>query len=220
MRLLLFMLCMTSLVASSQTIEYSPGKVLSRTVNENHYDTDYLYIVNYSDTPLNLYFQLVGQPGLSGWHSSLCTNLICLNNVPKEGELGQLANGEQAYLALSLATNEVLGEGEFVFRIFDPEQPEMDDTVRFKYKIIDEQAILDQPWVRINFEENVITILLKNQHYSSNVMIYDLNGKLILNETVSGIYSTSLNRLQDGIYLAVVTDESGRKEVKKIFVSH
>ena len=161
-------------------------------------------------------FELVEDNPVSGWHSSVCTGAICFNSVPGAGSVGIIGPGEQGYFSINLSTNEHLGDGEFTFRIFDKNHPEIQDTIKFIYHVEDSPEISDEPWAKISFQKGVLTVILKSPQFEAELAVYDLKGNRVVHLPVEAITSLRLDDFESGIYIAVVKDETGRLLTKKV----
>ena len=216
MKALLLIFLLTSLQAFSQNLTYTPGQSLNRTISLTYYSTDYIYFENSSGSVLNLKFELIEESPQAGWHTSLCTHTFCANTVPSEGELGSVNPGAQGYLALSLSTNETFGEATYRFVISDKTFPGLSDTITFNYKVEDNSQVIDQPWAKITYTEDVVLVLIKNPQYATAMSIYAINGDLLVYLPVEAISSYRLDNFANGTYIIAVKDETGRKLTKKI----
>ncbi len=216
MRTLLPIFTFLSTSVFGQTLDYSPSQKVDRTVGLSYYDTDYIYFENVSDETVNLSYELIEENNVTGWHTSLCTNIICSNNVPSNGELGSIAPGELGYIAFSLSVNETFGEGTYRFVIFDKDFPDLSDTITFEYLVQDDAEIINQPWAKINFVENVVTVLLKNPQFATSMSIYSITGQRLVYLPVEAITSIRLDDFEDGPYIVIVRDETDRVLKEKI----
>ncbi|MEX1003443.1 MAG: T9SS type A sorting domain-containing protein [Crocinitomicaceae bacterium] len=216
MRITFFIILLCAFAVRGQQIDYIPSKQITQTVDANYYDTEYIYFTVQTDDTLELYFELVKDTATPGWQRSLCNNMVCYNYLAEDGPLGTFSDGDQGYMSISLSTGDSIGEGIFSYRIYDPEKKGLDDTISFRYEVLDSEQLLNQPWVKINYDGNVLYTLFKNPQIAAKLQIFDLNGKLVMEEQVSGTFSYSLNDLRAGIFIVKVSSETGQTEVQRI----
>jgi hypothetical protein len=214
----------TTLILSAssfaQTLSYSPAQVLEKTVSLTYYNTEYIFITNNSDQSLDLSFELIDENLPQQWSATGCTNMICYTNIPDNGSLGVLQPGHEAYLSINLSVNEVIGDGELKFAVFDLSNPQVRDTVSFIYHVTEDLSNQEpQPWAKINFAQNVITVFLLNESVSTFLYVFDLQGNQVVNRTLQEISAVTLAAFPVGIYVVVVRDESGKELVQKIVKS-
>lgn len=203
--------------AFAQNIAFSPSSVLERTVSLTYYNTDYIFITNISDEIRSLSFELVDFNFPSEWSVTGCTNVICYTKVPDDGTLGTIQPDDQAYLSINLAVNGIAGDGEIRFVVFDQDQPQLKDTVSFVYHAQEDQLDAEpQPWAKINFAQNVLTVFLKNESAFTALYIFDVNGKRMMNMELGEISSYSMSEFPVGIYVVVVRDENGKELIQKV----
>lgn len=189
---------------------------MEKTVTPAYYNTDYVYIRNSGSIPYQLEFELITENRPSAWHASVCSGAICYFDIPSSGIIGTLNPDEEGYLAFNLSTNETVGDGEFSFRIFDKTHPEISDTLTFFYHAETGPEPDLEPWVRLNYQNGILTILLKNEQYKTELSVYDLHGNRVRHLPVESITSIRASELAKGIYVILITDESGRTYHEKI----
>jgi hypothetical protein len=189
-------------------------------VSLTYYNTEYIFITNNSDQSLDLSFELIDENLPQQWSATGCTNMICYTNIPDNGSLGVLQPGHEAYLSINLSVNEVIGDGELKFAVFDLSNPQVRDTVSFIYHVTEDLSNQEpQPWAKINFAQNVITVFLLNESVSTFLYVFDLQGNQVVNRTLQEISAVTLAAFPVGIYVVVVRDESGKELVQKIVKS-
>lgn len=194
----------------AQTLSYSPGQTLNKTVSQAYYDSDFIYFTNISDKALEFEFSLLDNSFANEWSASFCTNLTCYNKIPKAGSLGTLAPGDQGYFLFNLAANETTGNGEVRILITSEQDASLSDTVRFNYTVTEDGAIEAGPWAKVNFDQGIFTVLLAQINIETNLMITNLEGKIIYNEKLSAITSVPLRDHPKGVYVFKIEDASGR----------
>jgi hypothetical protein len=201
----------------AQTLSYSPSQILEKTVSLNYYSTEYIFITNNSGQQLNLGFELIDAVVPQQWSVTGCTNMICYTNLPDSGPLGAIQNAGQAYLSVNLAVNETAGDAIIQFAVFDETNPQQRDTILFKYHAgEDSLATKPQPWAKINFAQNVITVFVLNETVSTTLEVFDLQAKRVVAMKLEAITAVSLADFPDGIYVVVVRDSNGRRLAQKI----
>ncbi len=211
----------TTLILSAhslaQTLSYSPGQTLEKTVSLTYYNTEYIFITNNSDQVLDLSFELIDQNLPQQWSATGCTNMICYTNLPDDGSLGVLQPGQEAYLSINLSVNEFVGDGEIKYAVFDSSNPELRDTVSFIYHAAEDLSNQEpQPWAKINFAQNVVTVFLLNESVSTFLYVFDLQGNQLVNRKLEEISAVSLAQFPTGVFLVVVRDENGKELVQKV----
>jgi len=201
-----------------QNLSFSPGAISENNISLNYYNTEYIFIQNTTTEILNLEFELVEEDIPSDWASSGCTNVICYISVPENGPLGDLNPGEEAYLSINLSVNDSPGDALIRFRIFDKNMPQINDTITFIYKAeSDTLYATPQPWAKINFYQNVLTVFLKGGNSKTELKVFDLGGKLIAQQEIQTITSLSFQNFTNGIYIIMVENESGQQIIQKVF---
>jgi len=201
-----------------QNLSFSPGAVTENNISLDYYNTEYIFITNNTSDVLNLEFELVQEDIPVDWAASGCTNVICYISVPENGPLGDLNPGEEAYLSINLSVNDSPGDAIIRFRIFDPDNPQINDTITFIYKAeSDTLYSTPQPWAKINFYQNVLTVFLKSGNSKTELKVFDMGGKLIAQHDIETITSLSFRDFTDGIYIIMVENESGQQIIQKVF---
>jgi hypothetical protein len=202
--------------AGAQFTNYVPNRKLEKTVSKDYYNTEYIYIANISENPINLSFELLEDDLINGWSATVCTNTKCYSNLPSSGSFGQILPSEQAFLSINLAANETIGNGKLTFLITSVDQPSLKDTVTFIFNVTPDGSIQAKPWAQINFTNGVVTVLLDNPFLKGNLQLFDANGKPILDTELSSIISYPLRDQPAGIYIVFIRDENDRIIQKKI----
>ena len=215
MRFTLLLLVMAPFLRA-QELSYSPGMTIEKTVSLNYYDTEYIFIDNFSEHPIDLYFELVSANIPEAWSATGCTNMICYIKIPDQGMLGTVGDGSQAYLSINLAANETAGDGEIRYRIYSPQFPGMSDTISFVYHAEESIAAAPQPWARIQVAQQVITVFLENEAVETTLAVFDLNGNRVLHTPLEAITSYSMATLTSGVYIVHVSAENGRELIQKV----
>lgn len=201
----------------AQNIAFNPASVLEKTVSLAYYSTEYIFITNISDQMRSLSFELVDFNFPSEWSVTGCSNVSCYTKVPDDGTFGTLQPNDQAYMSINLAVNGIAGDGEIRFVIFDDDQPQLKDTISFVYHAQEDLADAEpQPWAKINFAQNVLTVFLKNESTYTALYIFDISGNRMMNMELSEISSYSMSEFPVGIYVVVVRDENGKELIQKI----
>ncbi|MBI3134735.1 MAG: T9SS type A sorting domain-containing protein [Bacteroidetes bacterium] len=215
----LLLICSISDFALSQSISFSPAMQSENSVSLTYYDTEYIFITNEGAETISLSFELIENTLPQEWSVSGCTNIICYPGVPDDGIFGEVSPGGQAYIATNLGTNDVAGSGQIRYRIFDKVHPEINDTLTFVYEAGKETVTEVQPWAKINFSLNVVTVFLENENAGASLRVYDISGKLVLLMKLEAISSVSLINFPEGVYFVEVVAGNGKRIVQKIRVS-
>ncbi|MBI3136343.1 MAG: T9SS type A sorting domain-containing protein [Bacteroidetes bacterium] len=218
MRVLLPIL-LFSFPCMAQTLSFSPGMTVEKTVSLNYYNTEYLFIENISDQAVSLNFELVSNTLPHEWSATGCTNLLCYVTIPENGPLGVLQPHEQAYLSINLAVNEFAGDGEIRYAVTNSQTTTGADTVVFHYHAEALQNEEPQPWAQINFAQNILTVFLENAGTETVLYVFDLNGNKQVAMKLQDITSVSLAAFSTGTYIAVVRTENGKELVQKVVKS-
>lgn len=217
MRVLIIYILFSS-VGFSQTISYNPGMTVESTVESNYYNTEYIFISNIGTGSLNLEFELVQEDIPADWAASGCTNVICYTGVPEYGTLGNLANGEEAYVSINLSVNGVAGDAIIRYRIFDYDNHEMSDTIAFIYHVeSDTINSTPQPWAKINFYQNVLTVFLKNEFEGSVLSVYDICGRQVVRQEAETITAISFEGFEAGVYIVSIENNQGQRMTQRVF---
>ena len=212
---LLFFLLSANCIA--QSIIYSQGKVLEKIISTSYYNTEYLYLNYTGSSPITLNFELIESTIPLGWHATGCTNIVCYIKVPDDGTFGTLQEGGQAYMSINLAANDIVGDATIKFTVFEAGKETERDTITFIYHAIEESTPpAPQPWAKINYSENVITVFIKSDFANTSLSVFDVRGNKVLSQTTEAITSVSMNNFSQGIYFVVVENKDGRRVVEKI----
>lgn len=201
----------------AQQISYSPGNILEKTIATSYYNTEYLF-VNYSGAnAIDLNFELVSANIPQGWHVTGCTNMICYVKIPDDGTFGIVQQGTQAYMSINLAANDIVGDATIKFSIFELGKETERDTITFIYHAEEETTLSEpQPWAKINYAQNVITVFIKSDFTNTSLTVFDVRGNKILSQTTEAITAASMNNFAAGVYFVVVENKDGRRLVQKI----
>lgn len=203
--------------AFAQPLSYNPAQVLEKTVSLTYYNTEYIFITNNTDQSVDLAFELIEENLPKEWSATGCTNMICYTNLPDDGSLGVLQPGQEAYLSINLSVNEFVGVGEIKYAVFHPSNPELRDTVSFIYHAAEDLTNQEpQPWAKINFAQNVVTVFLLNESVSTFLNVFDLQGNQVVNMKLGEISAVTLAAFPAGTYVVVVRDENGKELIQKI----
>lgn len=218
MRLVLFFI-LIRLSCFSQGLIFDPGSINENVISGEYYNTEYIFITNNSDETIMLRFDLVEESVPSTWHASGCTNQICYIHIPDQGMFGILNPGEQAYMSINLSNNGTIGDAKIRFAVYNPDNNMYSDTISFIYSSSESDELSEtQPWAKLNFAENVLTVFLKDGFSQTSLRIFDLSGNLVLQTNPENIFSFSFNHLANGIYIANLETNSGERLVEKIVV--
>lgn len=199
-----------SLDIQAQTLQYSPNRKLEKTVSKVYYNTEFIYLKNISGQPLNLEYELIENTMIPEWSATVCTNMACFSTIPKFGSLGTLKPGEEGYFSFNFAANETLGNGQLRFLMTSPEVPTLNDTVTFNYTVTEDGSVAAGPWARVNFKNQILTVLLSNPNLVATIELYNTNGNLIWNTELDAITSYPFRDLPHSIYIAIIRDENDR----------
>ena len=202
--------------ASGQLIDYTPNRKLALTLPKTYYSTEYIYLKNISSEALSLKFELIENTLNENWSATLCTNLQCLNYIPEHGNLGSISPGEEARFSLNLSANNTIGDGQLRFLISSPKSQELSDTVTYHFIINEDGKIKPQDWVKVNYSNGILNVLLQNSNEETTLNVFDLKGTPVYTGTLSSISSIPLGDYAKGIYFVVVSDTHGKTLKKKI----
>ncbi|RMG76781.1 MAG: T9SS C-terminal target domain-containing protein [Bacteroidetes bacterium] len=196
-----------------QSLEISPAHSNYYEANTNDWRTDYIHIKNVSGAPMPLRFQTLSNTFLSEWTSNMCAGPHCYNYVPSGGDLGTIENGEETFLACSMGFWEGVGEGTAVFRIFNPNDPMIADTVSITYHVNNPTGTRDfkneTNFRRISANPTAGELALQNEDAAPfELRLYDLVGRPVFQQQATGkIWQTSVRTLPSGMYRLVVFRE-------------
>lgn len=200
-----------------QTISFSPGTVLEKTITTSYYNTEYLYLNNTSSSSVTLNFELIESTVPQGWHVTGCTNMICYIKIPDDGSFGLMEQGAQSYMSINLAANDIVGDATIKFTVFEEGKETESDTITFIYHAVEESTpTLPQPWAKINYSEKVITVFIKSDYTNTSLTVFDVRGNKVLSQATEAITSLSVANLEAGVYFVVVENNDGRRVVQKI----
>ncbi|WP_066758877.1 hypothetical protein [Crocinitomix algicola] len=201
----------------AQTLNFNPNVQVNKTIAQDYYDTDFIYIENNSSKSLSLDFEVLDNDLLNEWSTSACTNFQCFNLIPKVGSFGNLDPGSQGFLSLNLSANETLGTGSILFLITSPDDASISDTLRFEYTVTETGKLEAKPWAKINHINGVLTVFLDNPFANATLLITQLNGQIVYQNDLEPITSIALRDYAAGFYLIAIQDEQGRTLKETVF---
>ena len=67
---------------------------------------------------------------------------------------------------------------------------------------------------------NGVFVIETNSGLQQTLLVYDVNGRLVLNQTVTGKANIDASALPDGTYSISLTGNDGKITTKKIVISH
>jgi hypothetical protein len=211
-----FILSFLILDASAQVLSYSPNRKLEKTVSAVYYNTEFIYLTNITSQSITVEYELIENNLLPEWSATICTNMACLGAVPKFGSLGTLKSGDEGYYSFNFSANETLGNGQLRYLITSPEMPTLKDTVTFDYTVTEDGKELAGPWARVNFSNQILTVLLANPNTEATAELYNASGHLIWASELNQITSYPLRKLSFGVYFVIIRDEKDRVIREKI----
>ncbi|NOQ74574.1 MAG: T9SS type A sorting domain-containing protein [Crocinitomix sp.] len=204
------LLVFVSLIGNSQVVRYSPNRKIEKTVSQNYYDTEFLFLKNITSKSLDLSFEVIENTLNPNWSATFCTNLQCYSQIPDFGSLGSLAPESEAYFSFNFSANETLGTGQVRILITSTTSAELSDTVTFKYKVTEDGTVKAGPWANINYGQGVLTVLLQNPEIKTTLQVIDMNGKFIFDQEIGHIISIPLRDYPKGLYIIAIRDENDR----------
>lgn len=213
---LVILFSLLSINGFAQTILYSPNRKLEKVVDKGYYDAEIIYLENTSKNSVDLQFELIENTFLNAWSAAFCTNTQCFNKVPNSGSLGTLVQGQQAYIQFNFGANETIGQGEVKLHITSVTDNTVNDTVTFKYTVTETGGIAAGPWAKMKYSQGVLTTFIENPGTKTNILISNLEGKLIFSQELGHITSFALRDFPRGMYVAVIYDENGRVLKEKV----
>lgn len=216
MKLLFSIPFLFALSAFGQDLLITPSPKNENWISFAYYDTEYIFIQNDGQQSVTLNFENVELDIPSEWHVSACTSTGCFNDVPTFGSLGSLAPGEQAYISVNLSVNDTEGDGTIRFAITEQTNPKEADTISFIYHATEDGSIDAGPWIKVNYFANALTVFLRDDQIGADLKIFDLQGKLVMEESIEGLYSFPLGDEPKGTYILTIEDKIGRKEKLKL----
>ncbi|MCG8575751.1 MAG: T9SS type A sorting domain-containing protein, partial [Flavobacteriales bacterium] len=70
--------------------------------------------------------------------------------------------------------------------------------------------------IKVNYFANALTVFLRDDQIGADLKIFDLQGKLVMEESIEGLYSFPLGNEPKGTYILTIEDKIGRKEKLKL----
>ncbi|MCG8573918.1 MAG: T9SS type A sorting domain-containing protein, partial [Flavobacteriales bacterium] len=70
--------------------------------------------------------------------------------------------------------------------------------------------------IKVNYFANALTVFLRDDQIGADLKIFDLQGKLVMEESIEGLYSFPLGDEPKGTYILTIEDKIGRKEKLKL----
>ena len=212
----LFIILFIGNLAWSQEITYSPGQKVDIVVASTYYNTEYIYLKNTTKSNIELEYALVDHDFNKDWSITLCTNLYCFNHLNEFGLLGNLAPNEEAFISINLSVNESIGTGKVRYVVTSQQLPEMSDTVTFIYTVTETGKLPAGPEVKINFQNESLTVFVLNNAFTGLIEIYNYGGQLMFQNELTPITAISFRDFPPGIYIAVIRKEDGQAITQKI----
>lgn len=201
-----------------QDLNFSPSQTNQNTVGLDYYNTEYIFITTTSSSGVYLNFELVEEDVPDEWAASGCTSTFCYVSIPEDGSLGGISPGDQAYISINLSVNNSPGDAVIRYRIFDPDNQEINDTLAFIYHAeSDTINNTPQPWAKINFYQNVLTVFLKNEFEGSVLSVFDTGGKQIVRQEIQAITAISFKDFEVGVYIVSIESKGGQRITQRVF---
>jgi hypothetical protein len=226
-----------SLVAFSQlTLKKTDGTVINDgdvlVYNSIAEPTNYLGLKIYNSLSEDVYVKIkvVSFPDGQGSNLQLCIDPICVNNLVMGNSYPSFgstipANGENGNSDHFLNSN--AGDGinslDYVLKLFrvDENNAEVGNSITFTYRYTPNLSNTDfnqLATLGIQLKSTLVKNNLELQvtkPVSAN--IYDVNGKLIVNQSlVTGDNSIEASKLASGLYILSLTTNEGKKATVKI----
>jgi len=203
-----------SLAGLSQSFTVT-ADTIEGTYDVSMHPVDYNWVLNTTDNPLNLSWDLLTYTILSnGWSITLCTLEDCTPNVPSTGFFGNLPVGGQGYFMIHMNFNKIPGTGEISFRLYETLNPSNADTVSFIYHATLATAVVDNtkdPGISIfpNPAKHNVNVAGTAKKSNISIIIYTVNGSQIMNESTSTTDPTiDVSDFPNGLYLLEIRENS------------
>lgn len=220
--LFFIVLLVSAETSSAQHFSFFPDRLLENNVSPNEYSNHIIYMENLTGGELILGWEKISMDFPAEWEADLCDYVGCYMGVPENGTMLAISDTVKGYLKLTINPNGTSGNGTAVFKVFDNKHPEEVDTCTF---IIHATEVTSVEQKFTQSEINVYPMPASDFiHVDSDVKesafikIYDLQGKLQLEQKTEGKINSKISLLgiPKGVYFLQLTTEKetiGRKKI-------
>lgn len=204
------------LMGITQVVTYSPNRKIEKTVAQNYYDTEFLFLKNNDLKTVELIFEVIENSLDPNWSATFCTNRQCYSEIPDEGSLGSIDTGNEGYISFNFSANETVGSGQVRILISSLEDSTLKDTATFKYNVTEDGTVKAGPWANINYGQGVLTVLLQNPEIKTSLQVLSISGRRIFDQEIGNITSIPLRNFPKGLYIIAIRDENDRLIREKV----
>jgi hypothetical protein len=162
-----------------------------------------------------------------GWDYSMCDYTACYTEIPATGVMVAISDDEMAgdikgFVKITISPNDISGEGNIKFYVFDELDPTIGDTINFTFSHINTASVEENEIglsIYPNPSEGIVSLNNlgnKNLDYS----IQDLSGKIVATGLINAesLTTVDLTGLNKGIYVFTSITAEGFARNEKIII--
>lgn len=209
----------------AQTYSITPNDTFQVTALMEDLETLTIYQLNTSNDSIIFKWKKVSESVPAKWDASICDNLICNATLVDSGMSNPVAPAETGFLLLHITAHVNFGTAAIRYAVWDIKNPALKDTLTFIMKVNSTSGISD----------------VKNKDVF-NISPNPINGKMIINRSVEGVFTYSVfdiagreilmgtgdgkveivstDNIPNGIYFITLYQEHKIYTSKKIIVTH
>jgi hypothetical protein len=205
---LTFLSLSLNLISNAQTFS-----IISDTLEETYLANQetYIYskneITNATNSTIDLSFEVISNtiPD-AGWTAILKTSYFCFYTISGSYNFGNIEPNNQDFLKVGVNFNNIPGDGEIRFKVYETSNPSNADTMTFIYHVTSTADINDSDNIQSislfpNPASENILISISEQQTNSFVSIFDLNGKELITQSISPSNNrVNIVALPEGMY--------------------
>ncbi len=226
MKKLYTLILVTALVNSfgfAQSFVFSPTDNYEANIELNSYTNHLVYIENLTGEELSLGWERISVDMPEDWTITLCDYGGCHVGIPENGLMYPIFDTISAFLKLSINPNDLIATGTVTFKVYDTKHPEQFDFVTFTIHSVNVTGVqtvaLESSFsVFPNPVSDKITI--SNYGFeNATVSLVDILGKVVRQSELTNeqeVYNVS--ELEKGLYVIMISDQTGILEQKKIMI--
>lgn len=213
------------MIGNAQSFTVTPGTTANTTVSVDSSVDVYINFNNVFQQPITLIWEETNRSYPSQWIMTICDNALCYSIPHLRDTMNPINVGAHGYLKVTCTPAGTPGTGVVAYHVWDMGNPLYQADVTYNFNgltAVTPSQPSDLYTVTPVPANNFVELAAKyGPLIKGNARVYDLQGKLLIEQPVNAVQSTrvDVSGLLDGIYMLRYESKAGLL-TKKIVVTH
>ncbi len=212
-----------STISFAQSFVLTPTDTYEASIELNSYTNHQVFMVNQTGDELTLGWETINQDMPESWEITLCDFGGCHTGIPDSGTMLPIFDTISAYMRLTINPYDVSATGTAAFKVFDTKHPEQFEIVTFTIhsgNVTGLETVISKTPFSVFPNPASEEINVSNLGIDEGIIsIVNMNGQLVRQSEISNDEEVfNIRDLQKGLYVIMISDQSGILEQKKLMI--